>query len=261
MPLFTHLLAGSAPQIFPTVSINTGLISPSLLENIIQSVGGGAWDGSFGVPVGSPGGFPQGVPNPRPGTSFPEILPQSGTYDAPQSPSNLPNRADPVVEEGTSDAMEQVIQAAQEAVLAAIPPWTRDRPQVIWERPDWGIEKGTNVPIPVYAPDDTVPRETTDTGDEMAIDWGNVISGAVDLIQGQTAGGFVPNSPSWQNGSGAAPPARVTVDTRTGAVTPCRHRRRRRLLTSSDLADLASLKAIVGGGAAMNAAVVKAVRR
>jgi len=46
----------------------------------------------------------------------------------------------------------------------------------------------------------------------------------------------------------------------TGEVTPLRRRRRRKLVTASDLQGLASIKAIVGGGAAMNAAVVKALR-
>ncbi len=46
----------------------------------------------------------------------------------------------------------------------------------------------------------------------------------------------------------------------TGQVTPFRRRRRRKLLTSSDLNQLAALKAIIGGGAGLNAAVVKAMR-
>ncbi len=56
-------------------------------------------------------------------------------------------------------------------------------------------------------------------------------------------------------------PAKVTVDTATGKVTACRRRRRRRLLTPTDLNDLAALKTIVGGGQAINFAVMKAVRR
>ncbi len=47
----------------------------------------------------------------------------------------------------------------------------------------------------------------------------------------------------------------------TGVVTPLKHRRRRRLLTASDINDLAALKALVGNSAGMQAAVVKAVRR
>ncbi len=46
----------------------------------------------------------------------------------------------------------------------------------------------------------------------------------------------------------------------TGVVTPLRRRRRRRLLTSSDIKDLSALKSIVGG-AALQGAVVQAVRR
>jgi len=46
----------------------------------------------------------------------------------------------------------------------------------------------------------------------------------------------------------------------TGEITPLRRRRRRRLLTSSDIKDLSALKSITGG-AALQAAVVQAVRR
>ncbi len=46
----------------------------------------------------------------------------------------------------------------------------------------------------------------------------------------------------------------------TNEISPLRRRRRRRLFTAGDLRDIASLKAIVGGGAALNAAVVKAIR-
>jgi len=98
----------------------------------------------------------------------------------------------------------------------------------------------------------------------MAINWGElagaVVNYGIDYAQGQTSN-FVQSMPQIANGGAGTPPSKVTVDTRTGQVTKCRRRRRRRLLTASDLSDLASLKAIVGGGAAMNAAVVKAVRR
>jgi len=47
----------------------------------------------------------------------------------------------------------------------------------------------------------------------------------------------------------------------TGQVMPLKRRRRRRLLTSSDLADISSLVAIVGKGAATNAVVTRAVSR
>ncbi len=46
----------------------------------------------------------------------------------------------------------------------------------------------------------------------------------------------------------------------TGEITPLRRRRKKKLLTNSDLSCIAALKALVGGGAALNAAVVKAMR-
>ncbi len=52
--------------------------------------------------------------------------------------------------------------------------------------------------------------------------------------------------------------AKICLATRE--ITPLRRRRRRRLLTSSDIKDLSALKSIVGG-AALQAAVVQAVRR
>lgn len=94
----------------------------------------------------------------------------------------------------------------------------------------------------------------------MAVDWGQVLSGAVDIIQGQAVGGpsqsFAPTPPY------SAPPRTVTVDTRTGEVKPCRRRRRRRLLTPTDMSDLAALASLVGKSSdAMRYAVAKAVRR
>jgi len=113
-----------------------------------------------------------------------------------------------------------------------------------------------------YDPDEGDIYDTENP--DMAINWGElagaVVNYGIDYAQGQTSN-FVQSMPQIANGGAGPPPSKVTVDTRTGQVTKCRRRRRRRLLTASDLSDLASLKAIVGGGAAMNAAVVKAVRR
>jgi len=55
-------------------------------------------------------------------------------------------------------------------------------------------------------------------------------------------------------------PKYVKVCVATGVASPLRRRRRRRLLTSSDIKDLSALKSIVGG-AALQGAVVQAVRR
>ncbi len=63
-------------------------------------------------------------------------------------------------------------------------------------------------------------------------------------------------------GAGCPPvgPKYAKICLATREITPLRRRRRRRLLTSSDIKDLAALKAIVGG-AALQGAVVQAIRR
>lgn len=108
---------------------------------------------------------------------------------------------------------------------------------------------------------DPRPLPEQDEDEDMAIDWGSVVSGAIDIAQGQTLGG----GSSFAGPGGLSPvaplPAQVTVDTRTGKVTKCKRRRRRRLLTPTDLSDLAALQAIVGKGDALKLAVAKAVRR
>ncbi len=104
-------------------------------------------------------------------------------------------------------------------------------------------------------------------------------SAAIDLWTGYGSPGFVAGPPA-----AAGPPANVVpigggmqnapaatcppsgpkyakVCLATGAVMPLRQRRRRRLLTSSDLSDLAALKALFGNSAGVQAALVKAVRR
>jgi len=90
----------------------------------------------------------------------------------------------------------------------------------------------------------------------MAADWGDF---AQSTIQGLITN-FV--GPGQGTANGSAVPANVNVNTRTGAVTACRRRRRRRLVTPTDISDLAALQALVGkGSSAMNLAVAKAVRR
>ncbi len=128
----------------------------------------------------------------------------------------------------------------------------------------------------------------------VAIDWGNILDWGLETIAGQqpwqiggwggvqqqSLGFAAPNIPFNPTPSGV--PGRpatvqtgytgvtttgdtcgnrryVTLDRETGKIS-CRRRRRRRLLTNRDLADLASLKTITGGGAALNAAVIRAVR-
>ena len=103
----------------------------------------------------------------------------------------------------------------------------------------------------------------------MAIDWGDIIYGAgtgiLGGLTGQGPSGFAGPSPVVRPALPPGPagmPAQVTVDTRTGQIKPCRRRRRRRLLTPTDLSDLAALQALVGkGSSSLNMAVAKAVRR
>ncbi len=125
---------------------------------------------------------------------------------------------------------------------------------------------------------------------EMAIDWGGLVEGVVDIFTGQAPwqgqqqifGGLsaqvpatvpapsgIPGQPTTIYGYKAGTAVTsgdmcgnrryVTLDRETGKIS-CKRRRRRRLLTNRDLADLASLKTITGGGAALNSAVIRAVR-
>lgn len=86
------------------------------------------------------------------------------------------------------------------------------------------------------------PRETREAApeDEMAVDWGGVVDAAIDVWQGQVPGGGSPSyAPYVPSQPGTAPmPETVTVNTKTGKVTTCKRRRRRRLLTESDFNDL-----------------------
>lgn len=140
---------------------------------------------------------------------------------------------------------------------------------------DWGpphepTEHGLDKPPPVSNEDD-----------EMAFDWGAATSGFIDILQGQSPGGgaqqsFVgppyatstpaPGLPSTAGMTEGQVKAMcgnaryVTLDRKTGSIS-CRRRRRRRLLTPTDLSDLAALATIVGKGDSLKLAVVKAVRR
>ncbi len=94
----------------------------------------------------------------------------------------------------------------------------------------------------------------------MAIDWGDIVGGALGDIAGQLVGTSGPFPGPTFTGPGTVP-TEVTYNTQTGQIKPCRRRRRRRLLTPTDLSDLAALATIVGKGDSLKLAVVKAVRR
>ncbi len=112
--------------------------------------------------------------------------------------------------------------------------------------------------------------DVTPEDQEMA-DWG-WIGDIIDVFQGQQIGGgqatiqpYFNAAPAYMasptgipSGSAARPPSAAPVLDRYGR--PCRRRRRRRLLTNSDLKDLAALKTITGNNDALKMAVIKAVR-
>ncbi len=149
----------------------------------------------------------------------------------------------------------------------------------------------------IFAPGQTwgAPVHELDTDpledQEMAVDWGGILDWGLETIAGQqpwqtfgaaaqpqvmnfaapniAAPSGIPGAPSTAphvytggtvaTGDTCGNRRYVTLDRETGKIS-CKRRRRRRLLTNRDLADLASLKTITGGGAALNAAVIRAVR-
>ncbi len=102
----------------------------------------------------------------------------------------------------------------------------------------------------------------------MAIDWGAVALGGLGAIINnqnpsplpsfQPIGTFQPTGPGGFGGPGISPAG--TYINAQGQLCK-RRRRRRRLLTPTDLSDLAALATIVGKGDALKLATVKAVRR
>ncbi len=127
-------------------------------------------------------------------------------------------------------------------------------------------------PGEVWGPEPAEPNPL-DEEEEMAIDWGGAIGGFIDALQGQAPGGGLPSGlPSYfagptsgtgptqiPSGGAALPPSAAFRVNQYGQVVRCR-RRRRRLLTNSDLKDLAALKTITGNNDALKMAVIKAVR-
>lgn len=103
-------------------------------------------------------------------------------------------------------------------------------PPVIMER--------TPQPILTPGPSPLVAAQNREES-EMAVDWGNVLSGAVDIIQGQRVGG----GPSQSfNSGGTYTPVPAIGPQETFATRDrqwCKpRRRRRRLLTEGDFNDL-----------------------
>lgn len=138
---------------------------------------------------------------------------------------------------------------------------------------DWGS---------VY--DQWVILNQPDEEEDVPVDWGEVlgtiVGGYLDpfgtgeattsffnqprAIAPATGGALPPPPPTggvpMPGACGPTGPKYGKICLATGVITPLRRRRRRRLLTSSDIKDLSALKSIVGG-AALQGAVVQAVRR
>jgi len=111
------------------------------------------------------------------------------------------------------------------------------------QEPTYSVPSMPHAPIYIPTPPVQTPatQQIPTTGGDMAVDWGNVLGGAL----GTVATGLMAPSPQIPPTFGSptynvatTPPATVTVDTRTGKVTTCKRRRRRRLLTESDFNDL-----------------------
>jgi len=191
----------------------------------------------------------------------------------PESVRGVENpRHDPVVLEGDTgviDPQEAVAETVFESARDAVVPRA---PVILDPAEDWPY--GSIPPV----------EETP-----MAVDWGSILgnvaasyvgaryaptsSPVMGLMAPGASIGSTVMTPSPQsiagpvmaqgNGCATCPtgsPRYSKICNATGDITPLRRRRRRRLLTAGDLADIASLKAVVGGGAALNAAVVKAMR-
>ncbi len=160
-------------------------------------------------------------------------------------------------------------------------------PGEIWGPPgDWIPASEAHPPPinPEFLPDATVHEEPVQPADEenvMAFDFGDWALGAASTLLGGIAGvsptfappgAAVPTAPpviqptvtvgGQMQGSCAPRKTRtLTIDCATGQEVKRTRRRRRRLLTSGDLGDLAQLQALVGKGSnAMSVAVSKAIR-
>jgi hypothetical protein len=125
--------------------------------------------------------------------------------------------------------------------------------------------------VPVFIPldsaeeADALPRQEEE---QVAIDFGDILGGAFRGAVGAVYPGMTPgfSGPIYPGFTGpvASPgalPSGYTVNAQ-GQLCKHRRRRRRRLLTPTDLSDLAALQALVGkGSSSLNMAVAKAVRR
>ncbi len=135
----------------------------------------------------------------------------------------------------TVDAGEPVFEEG--SIFAPGEVWGDDLPPGTYDVPYEDIE----YPYPELPGTDPLEPE----GDtQVAVTWTDFLTGTTQglidaLIPGSSLGPVGVAPQQFAAGTGAtAPPAKVTVDTKTGKVTPCHRRRRRRLLTEGDFNDL-----------------------
>lgn len=228
-----------------------------------------------------------------PGGYFPDIslgfipaLPQT-FFELPPIRSGPP---------GSSSSPGDSATAGDEAVSPIVVDPEQGTQTTVFEDAPGGIYETNRAPTDwdaVYDAYVILNPEEPEVPFEGIIDWG------VDILSGVAGGILDPAgigqaiqtayAPSWLTGAptgttvtgvpslgqqtslatgavmqnGACPPTGPKygkICLATGVITPLRRRRRRRLLTSSDIKDLSALKSIVGG-AALQGAVVQAVRR
>ncbi len=235
--------------------------------------------------------FPGAVGPPKGGTWLPEQIPTPDTAEAPipvvyedtgggieaattYVPAVLPRpvAARRIEVPRTVVVVDDVSTEVERHPEGDFPAGSIFAPGQAWEET---VDHGLDSPDPV------------DEEEEVAHDWGHLIRGGISEFLGvpdplapqayyagnvsgpgptQIPGGSAASLPSqaqvmpkYANGTDCGNRRYVTLDRETGKIS-CKRRRRRRLLTNRDLADLASLKTITGGGAALNAAVIRAVR-
>lgn len=263
-------VARSRPYVFLDVSIGNTARGVGVLGGDFNDQLRRAADIGFGAIFGE-----RSAPRPRPyvvptsaRTSAGVVLPREAIGEAPAAavpvgrddgpPVRLPTGEGPPVFIPPVAAGESDGTPSDDHGEAVFPPGSIFAPGQVWgpdNRPDDFPETPPAAGSVILPPAN--PGIFEPSGGTVAADWGDFIQGTLQsVISGYVRGG-VADVPS---PSGV--PAQVTVDTRTGAVTACRRRRRRRLVTPTDISDLAALQALVGkGSSAMNLAVAKAVRR
>lgn len=223
------------------------------------------------VPLGVPAGL-RGGAEVLPRISLPNVFPITGWHEASAS---------------VSEVAGDVEIPAEESLPYVIDP--NERPQwVVWETPGIPTEQRpvsgvTGVPgmfegfwdtvgaigsayvNTAYAPQ-PMSFNAPPMGQTMQPNTGASLNQQMFGVPDQVNAAAPATVAAVTGGNGCCPspagcgPKYAKICLSTNVITPLRRRRRRKLLTSSDLNQLAALKAIIGGGAGLNAAVVKAMR-